>query len=205
MRNQGMTSITAVILCGGAGERLHGSDKPLQTLLGRPLIERSLECLRPQVAAFVLVANRGLERYRALGHEVADDGEFRGAGPLAGIAAGMAAAATEWVLTVPGDAALLPPDLAARLQQALARGNAELSVVHDGRGRQPLCSLLPRRLLPELRAFLRGGDTAPRQWQQRYRCAEADCSDWPEWAWSLNTPAEWTYAEAQLRLRGAAA
>jgi molybdopterin-guanine dinucleotide biosynthesis protein A len=197
--------LSAVVLCGGAGERMEGADKPLRPLLGQPLIERTLRCLRPQVAHIVLVANRTPQRYAAYGAVVVDDGALRGRGPLAGIAAGLAVAPDEWVLSLPGDAPLLPPDLAARLRRALLREQAEIAIVHDGRGRQPLCSLLPRRLLPELREFLAGGDTTPRNWQRRYRCAEADCSDWPQWAWSLNTPEEWSYAEAQLRLRGEAA
>lgn len=198
-------AVTAVILCGGAGERMQGADKPLRPLLGRPLIERTLQVLRPQVAQIVLAANRGQQQYASYGFPVVDDGALLGCGPLAGVAAGMAAAQTGWVVSLPGDAPLLPDDLVARLQRALAREQAELAIVHDGRGRQPLCALLPRRLLPELQAFLASGDTTPRNWQRAYRCAEADCSDWPQWAWSLNTPEEWSFAEAQLRLRGAAA
>lgn len=197
--------ITAVILCGGAGERMQGADKPLRPLLGRPLIEHTLDSLRRQVQELILVANRSRPRYAAYGLKVVDDGALLGRGPLAGIAAGMAAASTEWIVSVPGDAPLLPGDLVARLAHALTREQAEVAMVHDGGGRQPLCALLPCRLLPDLQAFLAGGDTAPRSWQRQYRCAEADCSDWPQWAWSLNTPEEWSFAETQLRRRGAAA
>ncbi len=197
--------VTAVILCGGAGERMQGADKPLRPLLGRPLIERTLDQLRPQVRDFVLVANRAQRDYAAYGLKVVDDGVLRGRGPLAGVAAGLAAASTEWIVSVPGDAPLLPHDLVARLERARTREQAELAMVHDGRGRQPLCALLPCRLLPELLAFLAGGNSAPRDWQRQYRCAEADCSDLPPWAWSLNTPEEWSFVEAQLRQRGAAA
>lgn len=193
-----LSSLTAVVLCGGAGARMGGDDKPLRALLGRPLIERGLDVLRPQVRELLLVANRGAGRYAAYGR-VVDDGAYAGRGPLAGIAAGLAAAATDWVLSVPGDAPLLPPDLPQRLCEALTRERAELALVHDGRGTQPLCALLPRRLLSDLRAFLDAGGTAPREWQKRYRCAQADCADWPAWAWSLNTPEEWSLAEERLR------
>jgi len=199
------SNITAVILCGGAGERMQGADKPLRPLLGRPLIERTLDCLRPQVRELILVANRAQREYAAYGVKVTDDVVLRGRGPLAGIAAGLAAASTDWIVSVPGDAPLLPDDLVAHLEGALADEQAELAVVHDGGGRQPLCALLPRRLLPELLAYLDGGGTAPRQWQAQHRVAEADYAHWPQWAWSLNTAEEWSFAEAQLRLRGAAA
>jgi molybdopterin-guanine dinucleotide biosynthesis protein A len=181
---------------------MQGVDKPLRPLRGRPLIERTLKILRPQAQDLILVANRSRDDYAARGHRVVDDGAYAGRGPLAGIAAGLAAAHTGWILSLPGDAPLPPPDLVLRLRRALERDQAELAIVHDGRGRQPLCCLLPRRLLPELRAFLDSGDSTPRHWQNRYRCADADCSDWPAWAWSLNTPEEWSFAEEQLRLRG---
>jgi molybdopterin-guanine dinucleotide biosynthesis protein A len=188
----------AVILCGGAGERMQGLDKPLHPLLGRPLLEHVLKQLRPQVDALVVVANRQPQAYAAYGIKVVDDGIYKGRGPLAGIAAGLAAADSEWVLCAPGDAPLLPPDLLHRLRAALQSDAADLAVVNDGNGRQPLCCLLPRRLLADLRQYLDGGGDAPRLWQDHFRVAEADCSDWPRWAWSLNTPEEWAVAELQM-------
>ena len=189
---------TAIILCGGAGERMQGLDKPLHPLLGHPLLEHVLKQLQPQVEAVVIVANRQRDAYAAYGTTVVDDGPYKGRGPLAGIAAGLNAANSEWALCVPGDAPLLPPDLLQRLQLALQRDAADLAVVNDGNGRQPLCCLLPRRLLTDLQEYLDGGGDAPRRWQSRFHVAEADCSDWPRWAWSLNTPEEWATAESHM-------
>ncbi|MDR3418187.1 MAG: molybdenum cofactor guanylyltransferase MobA [Nevskia sp.] len=192
-----MRHISAVILCGGAGERLQGVDKPLRPLLGRPLIERVLERVRPQADEAIIVANRSPGEYARYAR-VVDDGAYRGRGPLAGIAAGLAAAAAEWVLCVPGDAPLLPGDLAERLDSALTRVGADVALVHDGRGRQPLCSLIPRRLRPELRRYLDEGGTAPREWLKSYRVAEADYAEWPLWGWSVNTPEEWALIEHHI-------
>jgi molybdopterin-guanine dinucleotide biosynthesis protein A len=190
--------VTAIILCGGESRRLGGIDKPLRPLLGRPLIEHVLDRLRPQVDKVILIANRNRETYAAYGHEVVDDGAYAGRGPLAGIAAGLVAAQTDWVLCVPGDAPLLPENLSTGLHQAIAAHNADLGLVHDGAGRQPLCSLLPRRLLPDLRTYLDGGGDAPRDWLAEYQVAEANFAHWPRWAWSLNTPEEWNTAESWL-------
>jgi molybdopterin-guanine dinucleotide biosynthesis protein A len=189
---------TAIILCGGAGERMQGLDKPLHPLLGQPLLEHVLKQLWSQVEAVVIVANRQRETYAAYSTAIVDDGPYKGRGPLAGIAAGLNAASSDWALCVPGDAPLLPPDLLQRLQHALQRDAADLAVVNDGGGRQPLCCLLPRRLLPDLLEYLDGGGDAPRLWQSRFHVAEADCSDWPRWAWSLNTPEEWAAAESHM-------
>jgi len=190
--------VSAVILCGGGGERMQGEDKPLRPLLGQPLLGHVLARIRPQVRQLIIVANRNAQAYGSFGASIVDDGAYRGRGPLAGIAAGLQAASNDWVLTVPGDAPLLPHDLVPRLHQAVQAVGAELAVVHDGGGRQPLCGLLPRRLLPDLLDYLDGGGSAPRQWQSRYAVAEADYAQWPRWAWSLNTPEEWRFAEAQL-------
>jgi molybdopterin-guanine dinucleotide biosynthesis protein A len=193
-----MEQTTAVILCGGEASRLGGAEKPLRGMLGRPLLAHLAERLRPQVERLVVVANRQPEAYAAYADMVVHDGANKGRGPLAGIAAGLAAAGGEWVLCVPGDAPLLPLDLLQRLHAALQRDAADVAVIHDGNGRQPLCCLLPRRLLPELQDYLDGGGDAPRLWLIRYRVAEADCSDWPRWAWSINTPEEWAAAETEL-------
>jgi molybdopterin-guanine dinucleotide biosynthesis protein A len=191
-------AVTAVILCGGAGERMGGVDKPLRPLLGKTLLQWVLDRVRPQVDNILLVANRSAEIYAAYG-AVVDDGVFAGLGPLAGVAAGLAAAVDDQVLCVPGDAPWLPQDLLARLRQARRRDDAEAAVVHDGGGLQPLCNLLPRSLLPSLSAYLAEGKDVPRYWLMQQRTATADCSDWPRWGWSLNTPEEWAEAERRLQ------
>ena len=50
------------------------------------------------------------------------------------------------MLFVPGDAPLLPDDLAIRLEDARRRSGAGIAHVDDGHGPQPLCCLLPRAL-----------------------------------------------------------
>jgi len=192
-------TVTGLLLCGGEGRRLGGADKPLQALAGRPLLEYVVQALRPQVARIIVSANRTPERYQPYGEAVVDDGRHRGRGPLAGIAAGLAAAAAGPVLCVPGDAPHLPSDLLARLAAARAATGADIACVDDGAGPQPLCCLLDASLLSDLQVYLDGGGRTPRHWYQRHRCAVAHYAEWPRWGWSINTPEEWSAAEAQLR------
>ena len=84
--------LTGLILAGGRGTRLGGVDKGLVELHGRPLVEYVLERLRPQTGAILINANRHHERYAAYGVPVIPDLEGGFAGPLAGIAAGLAKA-----------------------------------------------------------------------------------------------------------------
>lgn len=73
------------------------------------------------------------------------------AGPLAGIAAGLASIQTDWMLVVPCDAPLLPDDLARRFIEALTITAADLALATtreaDGtHQRHPVFALIPRRL-----------------------------------------------------------
>jgi molybdopterin-guanine dinucleotide biosynthesis protein A len=191
-------SVTAILLCGGSGERLGGVDKPLRVLAGRPLIEHVIARIASQVDAIVISANRNADVYARYGYAVIDDGAHTGHGPLAGIAAGLVAARSDDVLCVPGDAPLLPADLKARLDAARRAAHGKAAVVDDGDGLQPLCTLLPRTALAGLHAFLDAGGRAAHQWLESLPAARADFSDWPRWAWSVNTEAEWTAAERNL-------
>lgn len=189
---------SGLILCGGKSERLGGIDKPLRVLAGRPLIEHVLCRVAPQVQSILLSANRSREAYAAYGHDVVDDAAHAGYGPLAGVLAGLDAASAELLLCVPGDAPLLPLELAQRLGHARSAADAEIAFADDGAGPQPLCCLLPRTLRADLRSYLDSGGRAPREWFARHRAVCADFSDAPRWAWSLNTEDQWRAAERRL-------
>lgn len=188
----------AVILCGGEGSRLGGVDKPLQPFLGEPLLLRVQRAIAAQAGRILISANRNADRYAEHG-EVVDDGRHRDCGPLAGLAAGLAAARSPSLLCVPGDAPALPADLVARLQAAQAGSGAAIVHVFDGVGPQPLCCLIDRRLGPDLERYLDHGGRTPREWFLRHRAVAVDFSATPDWAWSLNTAAEWRAAEQRLR------
>ncbi|HID48564.1 MAG TPA: molybdenum cofactor guanylyltransferase MobA, partial [Chromatiales bacterium] len=86
------TTITAVILAGGIGRRMGGQDKGLVELDGRPLIEHIIDALKPQVMTILINANRNQYRYASYGYPVITDTLANYQGPLAGFAAGLAAA-----------------------------------------------------------------------------------------------------------------
>jgi molybdopterin-guanine dinucleotide biosynthesis protein A len=191
-------AVSGIILAGGRATRMGGIDKGLVDIAGRPMIEHIIERLRPQTQALIINANRSHEHYAAYGLPVvADDfGDF--AGPLAGMAAGLAKAATPWAVAVPCDSPLLPPDLVARLWAALQREQAELAVAWAEERMQPVFALLPQALLPSLRDFLAGGDRKIDRWYGRHRVALADFSDSPDTFLNINTADEQAALEARL-------
>lgn len=172
--------VTGIVLAGGLGRRMGGLDKGLVDLDGRPMVAHAIARLAPQVAAIVVNANQNAERYAALGHPVVPDAVGGYAGPLAGLHAGMGAATTPYVVTVPCDSPFLPDDLVARLGAALDAAGAQVAVARAAGQRQPVFALVRRDLAPHLGAFLACGDRKVELWYAQLAVAEApfdDCAD----------------------------
>lgn len=191
-------SVSAVILAGGRATRMGGDDKGWVPLAGRPLIERVLERLRPQVDEVLINANRSEARYRALAPVIGDgNGDFLG--PLAGMQAGLSAAHQDWVLFVPCDGPALPLDLMVRFRAALSdQPDAELVVAHDGSHLQPVVALLHRSLLPSLQQALAQGERKTGAWFAHHRMAVVSFVDQPDAFINLNSPSELAEYEARL-------
>ena len=170
-------NITGVILAGGRGRRMGGLDKGLALFAGRPLIEWVIDALAPQVGPLIISANRNLETYAQYGIPVLADAEPGFKGPLAGMASAMRAAQTDWILTVPCDGPLLPPDLAVRLIDAMTSAPTDLAVATDGERIQPVYALLPTLLVDGLDEEVAAGLQKVEQWILSHRPALADFSD----------------------------
>ena len=139
--------VAAMILAGGRSRRMGGGDKGLLQLGGRPILQRVIDRIRPQVSALALNANGGAARFAALGLDVIPDPVPGFAGPLAGILAalswsnGILPTATH-VLTVPSDTPFLPRDLVRRLQAAIRASGDSVVAARQGR-RHPVVGLWP--------------------------------------------------------------
>ncbi|MFA9461239.1 molybdenum cofactor guanylyltransferase MobA [Thiohalorhabdus methylotrophus] len=190
--------ITGVILAGGRAKRMGGADKGLLEMAGRPALEYAIERLQPQVDRLVINANRNRGTYAAYGFPVVPDEMADYPGPLAGMAAALRAAETEYILTVPCDCPWLPLDLATRLQLARRNLNSELATVETGEGLQPVFALLHRSLLDSLLTYLQGGGRKIDRWFARHLTALADFSDCPEAFTNINTPEQRATAESEL-------
>ena len=56
MSNPYMKPIVGVLLAGGLARRMGGGDKPLRELGGKPILDRVVDCVRPQVHQSQLTA-----------------------------------------------------------------------------------------------------------------------------------------------------
>jgi molybdenum cofactor guanylyltransferase len=180
--------ITAVILAGGLARRMSGQDKGLIEINGRAMIEHIITALTPQVGGILINANRNLDQYRRYAYPVIEDmmGEFFG--PLVGMASGMRASNTDYLLTVPCDSPFIPPVLAERLFRELEDKRADISVAHDSTRMQPVFALLRKELLPSLMTYLEDGGRKIDTWYAEHRLVKTDFSDWPDAFININTP-----------------
>ncbi len=192
-----LSDVTGVILAGGKGARMGGVDKGLAMLAGRPFVEHAIAALKPQVGALMISANRNLERYRAYGYPVVSDGFGGFQGPLAGICAAAAAAATPCMAVVPCDSPRLSAELVSRLYRTLARERADLAVAFDGRRLHPVFCLMKTSLHGSLRDFLGDGGRKIDLWFERVPTAFCDFSDQAETFANLNTPEQVAAAGAR--------
>lgn len=187
---------TVAVLAGGAGARVGGQDKGLRRFNGRPLIAWVVDQLRESGAArmtqppILIVANRNIDRYATFAPTISDS-RSGFAGPLAGIAAGLAACTTPWLLTVPVDCPCPPLNLASCLLDNAASRATNSLVAHDGKQRQPLFALYRSELAASAAAAVAAGQGVW-QWQESLEAIEVDFSAERAQFVNLNTPGDFS-------------
>lgn len=170
-------NILGLLLAGGQSRRMGGGDKALRLLGGRPLLQRVIDRMRPQVAGLVLNANGDPARFAGFGLPVVADSIPDFAGPLAGILAGLDWAAAHrpdcpMIASVATDAPFLPENLVNRLDRGMQAENAELACAASDGQPHPVIGLWPVRLRDDLRqALVEEGVRKVDVWTSRYRLA----------------------------------
>jgi len=170
----------AIILAGGRSSRM-GTDKAALVVEGRTLLQRAVDAVSTLVDEVVLVGAPGrplpaVEASVPL-HRVDDPVE--GEGPLAGIAAGLAAIEAPVALVVGCDMPWLQPAL-LELLLAHAEAGARLVVpMSDGRP-EGLCSAWRADALPVVRAHFEAGDRRVMSVATDLEAARLDPDDYAE-------------------------
>lgn len=212
-----MTRLVGVLLAGGLARRMGGGDKSLKTVGGRPILERVVERVRPQVDTLIVNANGDPARFGdypfLAGLPIVPDSVPDFAGPLAGILAALDWAAdhepgTTDVLSIATDCPFLPRDLADHLcgvrdgaaaQLACAR-SGPYDEVEGGWQTHPVIGLWPLALRHELRhALVEEEMRKIDRWTARYPLAYADFRTDPvDPFFNANTPEDLALAEELL-------
>ena len=117
--SSGSTHVSCIILAGGQGKRVGGSDKGLVLYNNKPLIEHVFDAVKLQVDDIVISANRNIDSYQQYAKQVINDSSENYRGPLAGITACLSHCKHELVLVVACDMPNLPDNLVERLTENL--------------------------------------------------------------------------------------
>jgi molybdopterin-guanine dinucleotide biosynthesis protein A len=146
MADHGGVSWAAVILTGGTAARLGGADKAALEVDGRSLLDRALEAVAGATEVVVVGPERPTSRAVRFVRE-----EPAGGGPLAGLAAGVAALASdaERVVVLAVDMPRVTAGTLARLVAAVEEGgDVDAAWLTDGDGRRQLAGIVRPSLVP---------------------------------------------------------
>lgn len=157
--------ISALILAGGKATRLGGIAKHELVVEGETIFARQVRVLAPRVTE-ILVSGATVDGHRTVRDAV------EGAGPLAGIAAGLAACTTDWLLVVAGDMPFIDGGLIDTMIARTEIGSDPILLSGAGMGSDPICDavgvmsrglpepllcVLHRRVLPVLERRIAAG------------------------------------------------
>ena len=201
MQSGAMVRIFGVILAGGAGRRMGGTDKAALLLCGRTLIDRAIDRLAPQVEALAISANGDAARFAAHGLTVLPDATPQG--PLSGLAAALGwagARGATHVVTAAVDTPFFPPDLVPRLLFAAEAGRTGAALAASGGRAHPTFGLWPVALGADLGAALARHECRVMDFARRHAAATADFPDDRAFL-NINAPDDLAAAAALLEAR----
>lgn len=153
-----------LLLAGGQGSRVGGRDKGLMVWQGQPIAAHLVALTRPLVGEVIISCNRNHDQYQRWADQLVSDRPGEYPGPLAGILSGLHACKTSHLLVVPCDLPQLDQMLLAQLLGQAASQPSIPWLVKAGDAWQPLVSVIPLRLLPELQQAWDQGQRSPLRW-----------------------------------------
>nr|WP_067298697.1 molybdenum cofactor guanylyltransferase [Marinobacterium profundum] len=193
--------LDALILAGGEGRRMGGSDKGLLSLAGRPMIDH-LEARLRSCAEHVWIscrADQAPDYANVADGLLLDQGDSLG--PLSGISRALHGLSCSHLLITPCDTPLVS---LTSFQQMIAHSTAapeQIVVVHDGDYLQTLHLIVPVAKAASLDRFRTTGRRAVRGWLEQEGYVECHCQSAQEFM-NINTQAALAQAQALLNESG---
>jgi molybdenum cofactor guanylyltransferase len=179
----GKPSVAAIVLAGGRSSRF-GRDKLAEPIDGRPLLGHAIAAVRRLTADVFVVVAPGSDPDVPEGIRIVrDDRPFEG--PLAGVAAGLAASDAEIVVAVAGDMPSLVAGVLVALVTCLAETGAQAAVLAVGDDHPPFPMAIRRSAaLIEASRLLASGERRLRALPEALQAAVV-----PEIIWRAADPA----------------
>lgn len=130
--------ITGIILSGGKSSRL-GQEKGLASFNSKPLIQHSINILKPVCDNILVSANNHLDEYAGYGYEVVED-QQKDIGPMGGLITCLKKSNTRYNFIISCDTPFIPSELYTYLLGTIE--NFQLAIPrHDDQFIEPLCSV----------------------------------------------------------------
>jgi len=195
--------LTICVQAGGESRRM-GQDKALMTFLGRPLIQRVVDRLKPLADETIVTTNRP-EDYRFLGLPLFPD-LMPGRGALGGLYTALSSATCETVAVVACDMPFASPALIEAAEGLLVQEEADVVIPDSGGGLEPMHAIYRRATcIPAIEAAIQADRWKLISWfpEVKVRILQPDEVKQYDPAglafWNLNTPEEFAEAEKTAR------
>ena len=195
-----MTEYSAIILAGGESKRM-GQKKSTLLLQGKTFIEIIIDKLIDIGISEILISGYeyDLEKYTDTGCVLKTVKDiYENKGPLAGIHAGLEAAAHNSVLIVTEDAPLVPIDFMKQLMQEHEENDSSITVTRSGDRLQPLLGIYDKSLISECDDILQGDKATVRALIDRVGCDEVTFDRDEILIRGCNTPEEYELLRKHL-------
>lgn len=195
-------AVTGIILAGGSSRRM-GQNKAELDLGGVPVLQRVASTVSRVSDEVIIAAGRNLRQQLPADVSARWVGDPPGgAGPLAGLVAGLAAARHDAAIVVAADMPFLNEDLLAYLLEALEGHDVVVPVI--GGREQPLHAAYSRNALTTAQSLLQSGVVSMKevlgQLQVRYVpediCLGLDPAGLS--CFNMNTPTDLAFAREKL-------
>jgi molybdopterin-guanine dinucleotide biosynthesis protein A len=162
--------ISLVIQAGGQSRRM-GEDKALKLFLGRPLIQRVVDRLRP-ISDEIFVTTNHPEKYAFLGLRLVPD-ILPGLGTLGGLYTALASASSSIVAVVACDMPFASADLLVQAARILVQEDVDLVIPRTIEGLEPLHAVYRRETcLPVVHSAVESNQLKVIDWFPQVRVRE---------------------------------
>lgn len=142
-----MVKITGIILAGGKSSRM-GQDKGLLELKGKPLVEYSIEALKPLCSEIIIIANS--DDYKQFGVPVYSD-IYINKGPLGGIYTGLKNSKSETNIILSCDTPFITSEY---LKWLISKHSTSITFSTWGDKIHPLASIFDRSTIDSIKDLI---------------------------------------------------
>lgn len=161
------SQLSALILAGGQGRRLGGTDKGLALYQNTPLIEHITTNIGASCDQIVISCNRNIDQYERYADLCVKDDLVDYQGPLSGINSAIHMCKHDLIFICPCDAPNINAQVLNSLLTTLEKSQSELVVAHDTHRLQNLVMLGKKSVFMSISTFLNNQQRAVGKWIQQ--------------------------------------